>query len=472
MRYKYSEDIIANISTSLGRDGAIGIVRVSGKGAVGLIGKIFEKKGRAGELKVSKSERVMEYGWIKDIESGEWIDEVILLGMGEEKSYTREELVEIQCHGGEVVPRVILERVIGLGARFGDRGEFTRRAYLNGRINLVQAEAVRGLIGSRNEIEMKFQVMNLRGGVSELLEGLKKRLLRVVGYYEVRIDHPEEGIEEEEWEEGIEGILRELRGILEASEKRKGLSYGKRVGIVGRVNVGKSSLFNYLVGEGRSIVSDGAGTTRDYIEKEIRMGKSLVRLLDTAGFREGVGEVERYGQEKTRELMDRVEGLIWVWEKNGVWGLEEVRIRDELKGKNYIVVVNKMDLGQVGVDGVNEERAELERFLKGEGRYYEVSVLKGEGLEEVESGIEREFLREGLESDGGGEWACNLRQEGLLRKMEERLKKAKEGMASGIPDEYIVQDLREGLDYMGQLVGGVDDDKILDEIFENFCLGK
>ena len=449
------EDTIAAISTPLG-EGGIGIVRISGPQALRIADRLFR-----GKVKPSRaSTYTLHYGHI--VYQGEVIDEVILSVMRAPRSYTREDVVEINCHGGILPLRKTLEAVLQEGARLAKPGEFTLRAFLNGRIDLTQAEAVLDIVKAKSELSLRNAVSQLEGGLSSYLNRLEERLLHILSLLEANLDFPEEEVEPLDRESILKELARikkELRRILEREKEGRILREGIQVGIVGRPNVGKSTLLNRMLGRERAIVTEIPGTTRDLIEEWINIQGVAFRLIDTAGWREVEDRVEKEGVRRTGEVIENADLLLVMIDGSEKITPEDERIMEATREKNRILVINKMDLGEV----IDEDTLPSPRI--------KISALKGEGLEELKKMMVRKVL-EGEIDTGEGILVTSIRQIELLRLAYRRIEEGERGFREGMSEEFLAQDLREALSAIKEIKGEEVGEEILEMIFSRFCIGK
>ncbi|RKQ63836.1 tRNA modification GTPase trmE [Thermovibrio guaymasensis] len=464
MRDYMCQDTIAAIGTPIGR-GAIGIVRISGKEALRILKELFRTK--RGNKKEEFEERRVYYGLVVD-EFGEPIDEVLAVYMRAPRSFTGEDVVEIHSHGGIVVVRKILREVLKRGARLAEPGEFTMRAFINGKIDLVQAEAINQLIEAKSEVEAKVALRHLEGSLSKRIEGIRNKLLETKAYIEAAVDFPEEEVEILERgkvKEKLIEIKEEIEKLLKSYREGKVIREGIKVAIVGRPNVGKSSLLNALLREERAIVTEIPGTTRDVIEESVTVKGIPVRLIDTAGIRDTAEKVERIGIERSLEKLKEADVVLFV--VDGSVGLteEDKKIWELLKGrKNVIVVVNKKDAGLK----VNC------KDLKEWNRCVEISAKEGKGIEKLSEEIVKMVLLEPEAVFGGEEEVITSeRHRELLEKAKNSIEKALKSLEEGFESpEFLSMDIDQALESLGMIVGKVTTEDMYDIIFSRFCIGK
>ncbi len=462
MHMNYPDDTISAISTPIGR-GGIGIVRISGQEALPIANRVF-KPAKKADVTTSRAFSIM-YGNVVDPKTGREVDEALVSVMRAPSSYTKEDVVEINCHGGMVAVRQVLGLVLEQGARLAEPGEFTKRAFLNGRISLIQAEAVMDLISARTEESMKIAADQLKGSLSEKLSVFRDSLIEICARVEAYIDFPEEDIERTTSEE----MVRFLGEILDRSEQlsrtfqearffREGLS----VAIVGRPNVGKSSLLNVLLSRERAIVTEVPGTTRDTIEECLDIGGLPVRIVDTAGIRSSNEAVEREGIRRSLEALKQADFVIAMLDGSEALQEGDRDILEKIKGKNAVIAINKSDL---------PEMINLKECLSVGKRHIHISARSGKGLEELKSLIFNSTLKNWKE-DREGIIVTNIRHKLALDKASASLSRAIEVLKSNQPLEILSVELREALDSIGEITGAVATEDILNRIFSDFCIGK
>ncbi|RUM32438.1 MAG: tRNA uridine-5-carboxymethylaminomethyl(34) synthesis GTPase MnmE [Aquifex sp.] len=446
------EPIVA-IATPYG-EGAIGIIRLSGKNVLDIVKKFFKTKSQI-------KPRYAHFGKLYD-EKGEELDEGILIYYKAPNSYTGEDLVELNLHGNPRILKRALEVFLKAGVRLAEPGEFTKRAFLNGKLDLTQAEAVAELISAKTELARKVALKQLQGELSRYIRPLRESLLELLAYIEADIEFAEEDIPtltKEQVLEMVDRVIQGIRELLKTAKTGKFIREGIKLAIVGRPNVGKSSLFNALLKEERAIVTDIAGTTRDYIEETLQIKEIPVKLIDTAGIRETEDVVERIGVERSKQKIAEADLILFVIDASSKITDEDLKIYEEIKNKEHIIVVNKIDLGI---------KADLEIF-KGKN-IIKVSALKGEGLENLSEEI---LKKVGVQLDESVNIYVSVRHETLLKKAREVLEKFKEEYKiREISPEIAMLDLREAADYLGEILGEVTTEDVLGKIFSTFCIGK
>ncbi|WP_041424279.1 tRNA uridine-5-carboxymethylaminomethyl(34) synthesis GTPase MnmE [Thermosediminibacter oceani] len=457
-------DTIAAISTPLG-EGSIGIVRISGEDSFRIASEIFRPKKNIDPSEMKP--RTMYLGSIVDPGSGEVIDEVLLVKYKAPFTYTRENMVEINCHGGFTVQRRILEVVLGRGARVAEPGEFTKRAFLNGRIDLSQAEAVIDIIRAKTDRALNVAVNQLKGGLSERIREVRQRILRIIAHIEANIDFPEDDIPEADPDtirEDIRGIRVELEELLKKAQAGKIMREGLSTVILGRPNVGKSSLLNSLLREKRAIVTDIPGTTRDIIEEYLNINGIPVKIVDTAGIRETCDAVEKIGVERALESLKEAELVLLMLDASDELREEDRAIMELVKDKFVIVVLNKTDLPEkLSVD-------EVKSAFPGKP-LIRVSALREKGIEELKEAIYRAVTEE-IGPVDEGVIVTRARHSQAVKNAVEALERAESALSSGIPMEMVAMEVREAWERLGEITGDTVREDVVNAIFENFCIGK
>lgn len=458
-----AEDTISAVITALG-EGAVGIVRISGADALATAEKIF--KSRSGKKMSEYQHHTLVYGHVTDAD-GTMVDEVLCVYMQAPHSYTAEDVVEIQSHGGIQSLKKILALTYQNGARPAEAGEFTKRAFLNGRIDLTQAEAVMDIIRSRSEASLKLAVRQQNGQLAQELRKLRSKMLDVVINLEAVIDYPEEDIEDVTFDTVAGSIANTAAGIenlLAHAHTGKILREGLRTAIVGRPNVGKSSLLNALLKEERAIVSEYAGTTRDVIEEQLLLDGVPLVLADTAGIRKTEDYVEQIGVEKSRRLLQDAELVICVVDGSEGLTAEDEEILQAASEKPCVIIVNKSDLE---IDTTLQQLQE--RF--GIDKVMPLSARTNEGIDRFAAWLKNYvYGSEGTLSDGV--YVQNARHEELLRQALQSLQDAQRAAQERLPYDCIVIDIRNAIDLLGEITGDTVQDEIINEIFARFCIGK
>lgn len=448
-------DTICAISTALGV-GAISIIRVSGDDAIDIVNKIFDK-----DL-TKKESHTINYGHI--VYKGEIIDEVMVSIMKSPKTFTKEDTIEINSHGGVAVTNKVLEILLLEGARLAEPGEFTKRAFLNGRIDLVEAESIMDLIESKTETSRKLAISGMEGKVSKLVKNIIDNLVKVNANIEVNIDYPEyediEIVTKEKIEEMSKYINKELTKLLNESENGKLIKDGINTLILGRPNVGKSSILNKLIEEDKAIVTSVAGTTRDIVEGHIRVNGILLNIIDTAGVRETEDIVEKIGVEKSLSLVNDADLIILVFNNNEKLTDEDKKLLEYTKEKKRIIVINKIDLE----NNLDISNLKNERIIK-------ISALKDSGIENLKNEINDMFNLEEINL-GDFTYLSNSRQISLVKKAVEISKNLEDALNNDVPIDLLEIDIKEICEILGEIIGESYDDKLIDSLFSNFCLGK
>ncbi|MCB2290633.1 tRNA uridine-5-carboxymethylaminomethyl(34) synthesis GTPase MnmE [Clostridium sp. CS001] len=454
-------DTIAAIATSIG-EGGISIIRVSGDKSIDIVDSIFVGKNNR-KLNDFKS-YTMRYGHIVD-KSGNRLDEVIISYMKGPKSFTAEDTIEINCHGGVVGTNRILQEIIRAGARIAAPGEFTKRAFLNGRIDLSQAEAVIDIIRAKTDLSMKAALMQSEGTISREIKTIRNKLLSVIAHIEATVDYPEEDMEEvtaQEVSENVTNIIGEIDTLLSTADEGKILREGLSTVIVGKPNVGKSSLLNALVKEKRAIVTDVPGTTRDAIEEYISIEGIPVKIVDTAGIRETDDIVEKIGVEKSKEKIDEADLVILMLDLSNRLSNEDREIIKYIKDKRYIVLLNKSDL-----DG----KMEKEELKDLKSKYItNISVKTGKGLDQVKDHIKDLFFNGEVKTEGI--FVTNSRHKESLIRAKENLETSLNALEYTSAIDLASIDIRNAWMSLGEITGEALEEDIIHKIFSEFCLGK
>lgn len=455
----FESDTIAAISTPHGT-GGIGIIRISGDEAFNIAARIFKSKNKFQDIK----SHTINYGKIVDPSSGETIDEVLLSKMEKPNTFTREDVVEINCHGGIVVLKRVLELVIAEGARLAEPGEFTKRAFLNGRIDLSQAEAVIDLINSKTAESSKAAVMQLEGRLSEKLSNIRRSLIQLIASIEVTVDYPEHDIEEitaQQVNNELGGIISKLEELAKSFERGKVIREGISAVIVGRPNVGKSSLLNELSGKNRAIVTDIPGTTRDIIEEYVNINGIPMRILDTAGIRETKDVVEKIGVDRAQREIENADLVIMMLDARTGMEESDAAIYNKVKDKKNIIILNKVDL----VDEVNEDS------LPEGVNIVKMSLKNGIGIDKLEDEITNLFFKGEIVSNDEV-LLTNVRHKHLIDMAIRSIKDARNAYENAMPIDMMTIDIKNAAEYIGQITGESVSEDVVHEIFSRFCLGK
>ncbi|MBL1229336.1 tRNA uridine-5-carboxymethylaminomethyl(34) synthesis GTPase MnmE [Enterococcus sp. BWB1-3] len=457
-------DTIAAISTPPG-EGAISIVRLSGDEAVAIADSVY----RFGSKKLEEvPSHTIHYGHIFDPKTNELLDEVMISVMRAPKTFTREDVVEINCHGGIVVVNQLLQLLLREGARLAEPGEFTKRAFLNGRMDLSQAEAVMDLIRAKTDKAMQVALHQLDGNLSVLIRSLRQEILETLAQVEVNIDYPEyDDVEELTTRLLLEKavfVKAQIKGLLTTAKQGKILREGLSTAIIGRPNVGKSSLLNHLLQEEKAIVTDIAGTTRDVIEEYVNVRGVPLKLIDTAGIRETEDLVEQIGVERSRKALAESDLILLVLNQNEELTLEDRQLLEATKGLKRIILLNKMDLPSVLDKEELTQLAEVEEILP-------VSVLSNTGMKQLELKIAELFFG-GKTGEKDATYVSNTRHIALLDQAVLSLEEVIRGIEVGMPVDLVQIDMTRCWDYLGEIVGDSVQDELITQLFSQFCLGK
>ena len=456
------EDTIAAVATAYG-EGGIGIIRISGEKALSILEEVFEFAGETSQI----VNRRMTYGRIVDRENEQIIDEVLAIYMKGPKTYTAEDVVEINCHGSMVSLRKTLALVLRKGARLAEPGEFTKRAFLNGRLDLSQAEAVIDIIKAKTDRSFDVAMSQLEGALSLRVTEIRQKLLDLLVDITVNIDYPDEDIEELTYDKIEENILligEMIEKLLSTADTGRMIREGIRVAIVGKPNVGKSSLMNSLLRETRAIVTEIPGTTRDTIEEAISIRNIPVYLVDTAGIRETSDEVERLGIERSKAAFNEADFIIFIMDGSSAISDEDREIASYLDGRDSVVLINKNDLER----GFTNDDV---RELVNDPVIIETSLINNEGIEEIENHIE-ELVYGGELSQHDSTMVNNVRHIELLKQSRDSLRDAMEITLAREALDFIEVDVRNAYDLLVEITGETVSDDIINEVFARFCLGK
>ncbi|MFH6015643.1 tRNA uridine-5-carboxymethylaminomethyl(34) synthesis GTPase MnmE [Staphylococcus aureus] len=456
-------DTITSISTPMG-EGAIGIVRLSGPQAVEIADKLYKGKHLLNDV----PSHTINYGHIIDPESKEVVEEVMVSVLRAPKTFTREDIIEINCHGGILTINRVLELTMTYGARMAEPGEFTKRAFLNGRIDLSQAEAVMDFIRSKTDRASKVAMNQIEGRLSDLIKKQRQSILEILAQVEVNIDYPEyDDVEDATTEfllEQSKEIKQEINRLLDTGAQGKIMREGLSTVIVGKPNVGKSSMLNNLIQDNKAIVTEVAGTTRDVLEEYVNVRGVPLRLVDTAGIRETEDIVEKIGVERSRKALSQADLILFVLNNNEALTQEDYTLYEVVKNEDVIVIVNKMDLEQ-NID-INEVKDMI-----GDTPLIQTSMLKQEGIDELEIQIRDLFF--GVEVQNQDmTYVSNSRHISLLKQARQTIQDAIDAAESGVPMDMVQIDLTRTWEILGEIIGETASDELIDQLFSQFCLGK
>ncbi|PKE18928.1 tRNA uridine-5-carboxymethylaminomethyl(34) synthesis GTPase MnmE [Macrococcoides caseolyticum] len=456
-------DTIASISTPMG-EGAIAIVRLSGSDAISIADKLYKGKHQLSDV----ASHTINYGHIIDPASNEIVEEVMVAVMRAPRTYTREDIVEINCHGGIMTVNRVLELTLTNGARLAEPGEFTKRAFLNGRIDLSQAEATMDFIRSKTDRASRVAMQQIEGRLSVLIKGLRQSILEILAQVEVNIDYPEYDDVEEATNTFLMEEARKIEGsitnLLQTANQGKILREGLSTVIVGKPNVGKSSMLNNLIQDNKAIVTEIAGTTRDVLEEYVNVRGVPLRLVDTAGIRETEDIVEKIGVERSREALKKADLILYVLNNNEILTEEDYKLAEIIKNEDVIVIINKTDL---------ETKLDLEevKTMVGNAPIVRTSMLSQQGIEELEEQIRTLFFA-GEVSNQDMTYVSNARHISLLKSAKASIGDAISAAELGVPVDMIQIDLIKTWELLGEVIGESVDDGLIDQLFSQFCLGK
>lgn len=456
-------DTIAAISTPPG-EGGISIVRLSGDEAIQVAQRVFKGKDLA-----NVPTHTINYGHIVDPATQDVVDEVMVSVMRAPKTYTREDVIEINCHGGIVDTNRILQLLLSQGARMAEPGEFTKRAFLNGRIDLTQAESVMDLIRAKTDKAMQVAVDQLDGNLSHLIKNLRQDIFSVLGQEEVNIDYPEYEMDEVTGKmmlEKAQEVRDHLVQLLKTANQGKILREGLATAIIGRPNVGKSSLLNYLLHEDKAIVTDVAGTTRDTLEEYVNVRGVPLKLVDTAGIHHTTDKVEKIGVERSKKALGQADLVLLVLDASAPLQSDDRELLKATQDKKRIILLNKTDLPAA----LHPEN--LEALVTDDSRIIPVSILKTAGLDALEAAIARLFFGEGIENSQSNVLVTNARQYGLLAQAKAALDEVITALQNEVPLDLVQIDMTTAWEKMGEVVGENAPDELITQLFSQFCLGK
>lgn len=456
-------DTITSISTPMG-EGAIGIVRLSGPQAIEIGDTLYKGKKKLSEVDT----HTINYGHIIDPETNETVEEVMISVLRAPKTFTREDIIEINCHGGILTINRILELTMTYGARMAEPGEYTKRAFLNGRIDLSQAEAVMDFIRSKTDRASKVAMNQIEGRLSDLIKKQRQSILEILAQVEVNIDYPEyDDVEDATTEfllEQSKNIKEEINRLLETGTQGKIMREGLSTVIVGRPNVGKSSMLNNLIQDNKAIVTEVAGTTRDVLEEYVNVRGVPLRLVDTAGIRDTEDIVEKIGVERSRKALSEADLILFVLNNNEPLTEDDQTLYEVVKNEDVIVIINKTDLEpRLDIDEVKE--------MIGDMPLIQTSMLKQEGIDELEIQI-RDLFFGGEVQNQDMTYVSNSRHISLLKQARQSIQDAIDAAESGVPMDMVQIDLTRTWEILGEIIGESASDELIDQLFSQFCLGK
>lgn len=450
------DDTIVGISTTVGR-GAISIVRLSGPQSIELVSKIFKGK----DLTKAKTHTI-HYGYIYNYETKETIDEVLVSIFKKPKTYTKEDLVEINCHGGQLVTQMVVEQLVMLGARIAQAGEFTRRAFLNGRIDLAKAEAVMDIIDAENKNALKMANQGITGELSAKIKEERQKLLNVIMQIAVNIDYPEYDdvveLTKKEIYPILDEVLNDIDALLQTSKDAVKIKNGINTALVGKPNVGKSSLLNALLQDNRAIVTEIPGTTRDVIEAKLNLGGFALNLIDTAGIRETEDVIEKIGVIKSKEKIEEADLILMIFDGSREIEAEDLEILNSVRDKKHICIVNKSDL---------EQKIDLSKIPNA----IIISTKDSNSIKVLSDEISKQIFEQDINLNTNI-YISNARQISKLVAAKDSLNKAIEDIRSEQFIDFIELSIKEAWISLGEILGEVKDTELLDELFSRFCLGK
>ncbi|MED1787895.1 tRNA uridine-5-carboxymethylaminomethyl(34) synthesis GTPase MnmE [Brevibacillus laterosporus] len=455
-------DTIAGVATPMG-EGGIAVIRVSGDDALTIVDKIYRGKNKLSTV----DSHTIHYGALVDPVANEQVEEVLVSVMRAPRTFTREDVVEINCHGGLISVEKVLDLVLEHGARLAEPGEFTKRAFLNGRIDLSQAEAVIDLIRAKTDKALKVALSQVEGKLSKLIRGLRQELIEAMAHIEVTLDYPEHDVEEftQNFLLGkCEDVKTQVARLLQTAKQGKILRDGLSTAIIGKPNVGKSSLLNSFVQEDKAIVTEIAGTTRDVIEEYVNVRGVPLRLIDTAGIRETDDIVEKIGVEKSRQILQQVDLVLLMVNYNEFLNDDDLAIFKAAKGLQVIIIVNKTDLSQkLELDKVKEAFPHAPLIL--------TSIKEEKGIDQLEQAIAHLFFTGRVQQEDMT-YVSNARHINLLRQAEQAMEDAIDGIHQQMPVDMVQIDIKKAWELLGEVIGESVGEDLIDQIFSQFCLGK
>lgn len=458
-------DTIASIATPLTPSG-IGIIRLSGDESIKIVNNLFKSNIEGKKISNVKSHTI-NYGYIINPKDDSIVDEVLVSIMKAPNSYTKEDIVEINCHGGIVIMQKVLKLVLENGARLAEPGEFTKRAFLNGRIDLSQAEAVIDIINAKTDMLIKSSINQLSGSVSEKLSTIKNQLLELIAHIEASIDYPEYDIDEIKEDNvifRINNIIDLIKTLIDSYDNGRIIKEGIRTAIIGKPNVGKSSLLNALLREQRAIVTDIPGTTRDILEEYMNVHGIPIRLIDTAGIRDTNDLVEKIGVDKAKKMIEEAELIILMIDSSDELSKEDINVLELIKNKKAIILLNKIDIEQkVSSQDLNEYARE--------SHIIPISVKNLEGIDKLEESIKEMFFIGKIDFNDNV-YITNVRHKNALDNALNHLNEVKKSIENGFPEDFWAIDLKNVYENIGEVTGDSVNEDLIDQIFSQFCLGK
>ena len=469
-KFSFKNDTIAAIATAMS-DSGIGIVRISGEDAVIIVDEIY-RNAKNERVLLKYDSHTIHYGFIVR-EDESILDEVMISVMRAPRSYTAEDTVEINCHGGILMMRKILERVVQAGARIADPGEFTKRAFLNGRIDLSGAEAVMDIIHAKNEFALNSSVKQLKGSVSDIIKDLRTDIIHEIAFIEAALDDPEHfDLEAEGYNEvllkKVEKIEKEIRKLIDSAEDGRMLTEGIHTVIVGKPNVGKSSLLNMLVGEERAIVTDIAGTTRDILEETISIDGIMFRILDTAGIRSTEDVVEKIGVDRARNAVEEADLVLYVIDSSVPFDKNDESILEMIGGKNTIVLLNKSDLKSAVT---NDDIRSVASGISNADRIIKTSMKDKDGIDLFLKTVKEMFFHGDIVYNDEV-YITNMRHKEALQDAYDSLIQVQKSIEDRMPEDFYTIDLMIAYEKLGLIIGESVEDDLVNEIFSKFCMGK
>lgn len=457
------QDTIAALVTAVG-ESSVGIIRISGPDAVAIADSVYLGKSK---LQTADSHTI-HYGYVYDRRQDKKIDEALFLLMRGPRSFTGEDVVEVQCHGGMVVLKQVLHLLLQSGARMAEQGEYSKRAFLNGRLDLAQAESIMDIVQAKTERSVDLALSQLQGSLSGMVKDLRANLLELIAFIQADIDYPDDDIERltgEQFEQRVQTLKQQIASVLQNAQKGKMIRDGLRVVIAGKPNVGKSSLLNAMLGQERAIVTDIPGTTRDVIEEYINLNGIPLKMVDTAGIRETDNLVEQIGVDRAQQFMRSADLVLYVIDAVNGMNDEDLQMIGQIQGQPVIYLINKRDMGIT-----QAVRAQLTEVI-GSAPLLEISAREKQGLEQIEQTIMDLFFAGSLEVSNSI-LVTNVRHIQILEESMAHMEGFLTGLAMGLSVDFLVIDLQNAWEKLGKITGETVEEDLLDQIFSKFCLGK